>query len=279
LYIPLLPRNFCAVLDAPVPYLCGLVRECWSHAEPFISPETIVVDLDRNTITYGTETPKIPDAPAKKWNKLHNSLQESVGHLHWKAHGLEESYQSMMALKAKNRSMEQLLRQEQAGQGRRQWMEKLDGLDRAFNLAYTPDSKLLEDYYYRSNDGGGDDTELQQTPWDKVQEAFLRFFVAILKNYRRYLCIPPATAAKEIEDPHHHPYGSTSSIAGRAQQPSFDVAAFLAAQPADSAPFLYQMCMSQQFDTFITRRLYSPGEPDLIFFDQSIGTSDLRLFH
>jgi DENN (AEX-3) domain/uDENN domain/dDENN domain len=282
LYIPLLPRNFCAVLDAPVPYLCGLVRECWSHAEPFISPETIVVDLDHNTITYGNETPRIPEVPAKKWNKLHNSLQETVGHLHWKTHGLEESYRAMMTLKPKQRSMEQLLRQEQAGQGRPQWMEKLDGLDRAFNLAYTPDSKLLEDYY-RSNYGGGDDGELQQTPWDKVQEAFLRFFVAILKNYRRYLFIPllaatsPDTKATD-EDPHHHPYSSSGSISGRAQQPSFDVAAFLAAQPAHSAPFLYQMCMSQQFDSFITRRMYSPGEPDLIFFDQSIGTSNYSFF-
>ena len=35
------------MLDAPVPYLCGVVRENWLYAQQFVSRETIIVDLDR----------------------------------------------------------------------------------------------------------------------------------------------------------------------------------------------------------------------------------------
>lgn len=45
---------------------------------------------------------------------------------------------------------------------------------------------------------------------------------------------------------------------------------FIAAQNPENQPFLAELCGTQQFDDYITKRLYSPGEPDVIFFDQSI---------
>jgi pentatricopeptide repeat protein len=59
-------------------------------------------------------------------------------------------------------------------------------------------------------------------------------------------------------------------------KPSFDRIAYVASQRDDITPFLSEMCMTQSFDDFLTRKMYSPGEPDLIFFDQSIDAKNNR---
>ena len=46
--------------DAPMPYLCGITRQNFSHAVGDISDETIVVDLDQNLITTGDEMLPFP---------------------------------------------------------------------------------------------------------------------------------------------------------------------------------------------------------------------------
>ena len=100
-------------------------------------------------------------------------------------------------------------------------------------------------------DFGGEDTNGAdgQSAWDALQESFLRFFVAVLKDYRRYLVFP--SAAKK----HAGGFRATRLVAG---------------QEAGWAPFLTELCGTHHFDRFVTRRLYGPGEPDVTFFDQSI---------
>ena len=280
LYIPLLPRALCPVLDAPgtfvvwtsciiggggtthahsmeqqtvswthiifvgccgltcfydtVPYLCGIVRENWLHAQAFLSGETVVVDLDRNTVVVGDAVPPSPPFPSKKFHKLQACLSETVGHVYWRARGLEKEYRIAMTKKPGKRQLD-VLKQRQSS--RIVWQEKLAGLDHAFNLAYTPDSPNL------LSDTLPDDERAQ---WDRVQSGYLRFFTALFKEYRKYL-----------------------ARAGT-KQASFDRIGFLAAQKAEQAEFLVELCMSQGFDDFISRRMFSPGEPDLVFFDQSI---------
>ena len=243
LYVPLLPRMMSPMLDAPVPYLCGIARENWLHAQMFVSGDTIVVDLDHNTVKLGDAVSPLPAAPAKKYNKLKATLSETVGHVFWRARGLERDYREVMKKKSHKRYPE-LLRYKRGASG--SWMEKLSGLDHAFNLAYTPDSaNLLNDTL----------PEGEQKMWDRVQETFLRFFVALLKDYRRFLTIPKQSNKLGAPPP---------------LKPTFDRIGFLAGQKPESAEFLVEMCMTQQFDDFLTRRMYSPGEPDLVFFDQSI---------
>jgi pentatricopeptide repeat protein len=242
LYVPLLPRMFCPVLDAPVPFLCGVVRENWLHAQEFLCADSIVVDLDHNTVTFGPDVPIIPPPPAKKWNKLNSSLTELVADVFWRARGMEEDFQKLKNLPQK-RSTEKL--RQQAGKGTsQQWNERLSSLDNAFSLAYTPDSpNLLNDRL----------PETEQAKWASVQEAFHQFFVAALKDYRKFL-----TPADEDT------------------KPSFDSIAFLAYQKSINVPFVSEMVMTQQFDDFLTRRMYSPGEPELVFFDQSIDAKKNR---
>jgi pentatricopeptide repeat protein len=243
LFVPLLPRMLCPILDAPVPYLVGLVRENWLHAQQYVSRDAIVVDLDRNTVKFGELVQPIPALPQKKYGKLAMTLTESVGHVFWRARGLEKEYQSMLLKKPSKRVLPSL------SSSGNQWNEKLESLDHAFNLAYTPDSPNL------LNDTLSDD---EQNMWAKVQEGFLRFFVALFKGYGKYLCMPDITDGVP---------------AGR---PTFDLVGFCSTQKAERAEFLVDVCMTQQFDDFLTRRMYSPGEPDLVFFDQSISAKKNR---
>lgn len=235
LYVPLLPRFICPMLDAPVPYLCGVAREDWSHALNFVSRETIIVDLDRNTVATGELTPTFVPPPSKKWLKLKTAVEETAGHLFWKTRGVEDEYHNLMNGRriGLRRNLANLQKK-----GSLRWKEQLHSFDHAFRLAYTPTSLNL------LNDAASD---YEQSQWDRVQEAFLRFFVALLKEYRRYMTLPegnnPGTFNKE---------------------------AFIASQKPENQPFLAELCETQQFDDYVTKRIYSPGEPDVIFFDQSI---------
>lgn len=238
LYVPLLPRMFSPMLDAPVPFLCGIVRENKLYAEQFIADDVMIVDLDHNSIKLSSSFPPLPPPPAKKWNKLQSILNELVGSVFWRIRGKEDDYfRTRLSPKKVER-----LRGENVGSPC--WTERLANLDHAFNLAYTPDSpNLLNDSM----------PETEQTKWANVQEAFHQFFVSTLKNYRTFLT--PAVGSS---------------------RPSFDRDAFLGQRKMAHVPFLAEMLTTQQFDAFLTRRMYSPGEPDLIFFDQSIDAKKNR---
>ncbi|KAL3914284.1 MAG: hypothetical protein SGILL_006164 [Bacillariaceae sp.] len=251
LYVPMLPRFLCPMLDAPVPYLCGVTRDNWMLAQEHVSDETIVVDLDRNHVMFGQNTEELPPVPGKKWSKLQNSMQEIAGDLFWKARGLEAEYHLFMQNKMNENDVKQALKQK--GEGI--WREKLQTIDHAFNLQFTPSSEQLIK-----------ETEVdqhEQSQWDRVQEAFLRFFVAVLKDYRRFLHVPDSSKLGQPEP------GSLDWMEW-SNKHTFDRTEFIAAQKKLYEGYLSELCATQQFDEFMTKRLYSPELPDIIFFDQSI---------
>jgi pentatricopeptide repeat protein len=247
LYIPLVPRFLSPMLEAPFPYLCGVIGENWMHARQFVADETMIVDLDANTVTFGARPPQMPPTPPKKWEKLQDALYECAGELFWETRGLVDAHRQLKNHKISRKQFDRV--REELGDQR--WKEKLQGFDFAFNLAYTPDSpNLLSDT----------SEEKHQSQSDKAQEAFLRFLVSTLKGYSNFLRTP------DSESPE-----SPSSIHKRwSQHRSFDRDGFIASQRPEFQPFVKELCMTQQFDDFITKRLYSPGESDVIFFDQSI---------
>jgi pentatricopeptide repeat protein len=233
LYVPMLPKMLCPMLDAPVPYLCGIVRDNHTYAKQFLSVETIVVDLDFNSVKYGPEVPAIPSPPTKKWIKLRKGLEDAIGDVFWKSRGSEKVYNLLVEEEpqAHKRSYAKLRGKVQSSQ----WNEKLSTLDHAFNLAYTPESPNLEG-----------STEAEQSKMDAVQDSFLRFFVSVMKNYRKYLVSP------------------------KKSRHLFQTDRFLEGLSVRNDPFTAELTMTQHFDDFITRRMYSPGEPDIKFFEQSI---------
>lgn len=248
LYIPLLPKFLSPMLDAPVPYLVGVGRENWISAKQNLNEETIVVDLDTNEVTFGRYAPPFPTAPTKKWGKLKAALEEGGGEVFWKTRGLETEYRQMLKGKMSVRHLNKL----RDSRGMVGWKEKLRGYDDAFNLAYTPDSLHIS--YAETNQ----QNELSR--WEKVQESFLRFFVSTLKSYRKFL---------HITEP--SPFESPDAKSKRwTNRKTFDREGYVAWQKPEHQEFYNGICMTQQFDDFVTKRMYSPGEPDVIFFDQSI---------
>ncbi len=251
LYVPLLPKFLCPILDAPVPYLCGVSRDNWISVQKFVSDETIVVDLDRNSVMFGQRTMDLPPVPGKKWHKLYHSLRDIAGHLFWRGRGLETEYNEFVENKISHKKFEEIAKEK----GEQVWKEKLSTLDQAFNLQYTPDSENLLNYE------GIDDKK--QNQWDRLQEAFLRFFVALLKDYRKFLYVPDTSKLGSLSP-------SSDDWLHWGKNHKFEADKFIASQKPEYYSYLSELCMTQQFDDFITKRLYSPELPDVIFFDQSI---------
>jgi pentatricopeptide repeat protein len=231
--------------------LCGVSRDNWIAVRKFVSDETIVVDLDRNRVMFGQQTMQLPPVPGKKWLKLQNSLQEIAGHLFWRGRGLEAEYHQFVDNKISQSDFKEIAEQK----GEQVWKEKLLTLDQAFNLQYTPDSEHI------SNDTISDETE--QNQWDRLQEAFLRFFVALLKDYRKFVHVPDASKLGS-------PSPTSEDWLDWGKNHKFETDKFIASQKPEYFYYLSELCSTQQFDDFITKRLYSPQLPDVIFFDQSI---------
>lgn len=256
LYIPVLPRFLTPMLDAPMPYLCGISRENFPHAVGDISDETVVVDLDRNIITMGSQTPDLPILPQRRKMKLEAALEKHAGQVFWKARGLtKDDVENIRAIGDANAMAEML------GRADAVWDEKLCVMDEAFYLAHSPDSmSILYD-----KDDTSLDTDRKQSRWDAVQEAFLRFYVAILKDYQKFL--PSST--NDLKSWRASMSG-TSDLRFLADE-------FVASQRLDFQPFLEELVSTQQFDDFITRRIYNAGKAsDLTFFDQSIDAKKNR---
>jgi len=111
--------------------------------------------------------------------------------------------------------------------------------DEAFSIAPSPENMDDEE----------DDDLSPQTNHDAIQEAFLRFYVAVLLNYRKFLMFPTE----------NNPLNC-----------GFQTTPFLDSQKSEFQKFLKQLTATQMFDSFITKRLYSPGLDDVTFFDESI---------
>lgn len=248
LYIPILPMFLSPMLDAPFPYLCGITRANFNQAIDNISQETIVVDLDQNLITRGEHMPPFPPMPLRRRTKLETILKKSVGDIFWNVRGVtkteveffeeNEGQPSTGISKTPTTDMNKTLRI---------WKEKLYSYDDAFNLAFTPDSENI----MNEERSHGIVHEFVQSKWDCVQEAFLGFFSTMLRDHKRFI-----------------------SINGNNR--SFRMNQFLNAQRTDYKPFLKALAQTQHFDCYITKAMYTPEEPEVIFFDQSIAAKRNR---
>jgi len=256
LYIPVLPRFLSPMLDAPMPYLCGISRENFPHAVGDISEETVVVDLDRNIITMGQHTPDLPSLPHRRKMKLEAALENHAGEVFWQARGLTTAQVEEARASGDENELAMLL-----GKADAVWDEKISTLDDAFKCSPAPDSmSLLYD------DAIGSSNDKKQSRWDAVQEAFLRFYVSMLKDYRKFLPPSPKDTRSSWRD-----FGGIDG-GGR-----FMVEDFMKAQRPEFQPFLEELVGTQQFDDFITKRMYNAGNaPDVTFFDQSIDAKKNR---
>mmetsp|Transcript_37928 Transcript_37928/g.79443 ORF Transcript_37928/g.79443 Transcript_37928/m.79443 type:complete len:1602 (+) Transcript_37928:129-4934(+) len=248
LYIPCLPKFLTPMLDAPVPYLCGISREIFPFAVADISDETVVVDLDRNVITMGRQTPDLPFLPHRRKLKLEETLEKHAGDVFWKARGLTALEVQQARLDGDEDQLAKML-----GTADAVWDEKICTMDDAYNLAHGPASMSI----LHSEDVT--DTDRKQSRWDAVQEGFLRFYVSMLKDYRKFM--PSVSTNKQSN------WRNPDSV----DDGRFLSDEFIQSQLPDFHPFLEELLGTQQFDDFVTRRMYNAGDaPDIKFFDQSI---------
>jgi len=136
--------------------------------------------------------------------------------------------------------------------------------DDAFNLACAPDAAALEfdDDALAGRDNG---VLKKQSRWDAVQEAFLRFYVSSLLDYKKFI---PTTATDSRT--------SWRGKEGRCEL-RYNSDEFVNAAPSDFQPFLSELVSTQQFDDFISRRMYNGSDaPDVKFFDQSVDAKKNR---
>lgn len=259
LYIPVLPRSLSPMLDAPMPYLCGISRENFAYAVPDIGDETVVVDLDRNVITVGPEAPELPPLPHKRRVKLEAALNQHAGDVFWNARGF-----TRQEADAVRRLGSAAATAEMKENAESLWCERIRTVDEAFNLAHAPDSTSI--LYNDNANADADEALAKQSRWDAIQEAFLRFYVAMLKEYRKFL---PLEVATDTQLSWRGPDGNSEL--------RFQTEEFVMSQRSDFQPFLEELTSTQQFDDFITKRIYNAGnEPDVAFFDQSIDAKKNR---
>eukprot|EP00984_Skeletonema_dohrnii_P021578 scaffold10823_cov126-Skeletonema_dohrnii-CCMP3373.AAC.2 len=259
LYIPVLPRSLCPMLDAPMPYLCGISRANFPYAVQEISDETIVVDLDRNVITMGPNCPELPPLPHKRRQKLEATLKANVGNVFWEARNLDKDDMLKVKNTGSNTAMKIML--EKAGTV---WEDKVKARDDAFNLACAPDAAALE---FDDDALAGSDSGVlpKQSRWDSVQEAFLRFYVSSLQDYKKFI----PTKSTDTRS-------SWRGKDGRCEL-RYNSEEFVHAAPSDFQPFLSELVMTQQFDDFISRRMYNASDdPGMKFFDQSVDAKKNR---
>ena len=263
-YIPVLPTFLIPMLSAPMPFLCGINKTNLADALYDLSRECVLVDLDKNTVTLGPDTPPLPPLPPSQEAALHQLLEENVGMIFREARSLtkNDDYSDSGAhLPSHVKMMAEAM-----------WESRLCLFDEAFHLMYTPEESRKN--LLNGNDASG--LELserdisnplsmmtisaeeknaptrKQSQWDAVQEGFLDTFVYLLRNYRKYLVFPSK-----------HNEGSYGGAGFRSKE-------FIESQRYDMRGFLEQLIGTQMFDNFITKRLYGSGEADVAFFDMAV---------
>jgi len=263
-YIPLVPKFLIPILSAPMPFFCGIDKASLAEALYDLSPECVVVDLDKNLVTLGPETEALPPIPPQQAASLKLQLEINVGMVFREARSFtrnDDYSDSGSHLPAHVKQMAEGM-----------WEGKLSLFDEAFHLIFTPeesrknllngnDTSGMEWNDRDANDqarilasSSGDKSFAlrKQSEWDAVQEAFLDTFVYLLRNYRKYLVFPSK-----------HNEGNYGGAGFRSKE-------FVENQRLDMRGFLNQFIGSQMYDNFVTKRLYGSGESDVAFFDLAV---------
>lgn len=263
-YIPLLPKFLIPILSAPMPFFCGIDKASLAEALYDLSPECVVVDLDKNLVTLGPETEALPPLPPQQASSLKSELEINAGMVFREARSLtrnDDYSDSGSHLPSHVKQMAEGM-----------WESKLSLFDEAFHLMFTPeesrknllngnDTSGMEWNDRDANDqarimaaSGGDKSFAlrKQSEWDAVQEAFLDTFVYLLRNYRKYLVFPSK-----------HNEGNYGGAGFRSKE-------FVENQRLDMRDFLEQFVGTQMYDNFVTKRLYGSGESDVAFFDLAV---------
>jgi len=177
----------------------------------------VVVDLDNNTVTVPEASGPLPAPPPRRAAKLRAALRQHGGAFERR--------------------------------GARWAEDALSSWDHAFAYGPRPD---FDESPFGDAAAASATAALPAPPqWPEVREAFLRFFVALLRDYRKHLVYPSKEEPEPVD--------------------VFANAAYLASQAPDSTGFLTELVAAQGFQSFCAARVsQDPEDSEVIFFDESI---------
>jgi hypothetical protein len=236
-YIPVLPHFLVPILSAPMPFLCGIDKRYLAHTLEDLSMECIVVDLDKNQVSLGVKTPRLPSLPRHIYNSLYGKLEEKAGGFYREVRSLRKSdNMSEMGI---------YLDPEVKSMADAMWESRLCLFDEAFMLTFTAEERRKNWLNGDEFSSGNEEVRIltlkerqeslcAQSVWDAVQEAFLETYCFLLRSYRKYLVFPSKK-------------GVDGGGSGGAYGGGFRSCEFLASQRVDVREFLEELVGSQMF--------------------------------
>ena len=212
-----------------MPFVCGMQTSLYTEVNDEIPDNVVVVDIDNDAVFIPDMTSaENPQLPEKEEQKLVKALQEIAEPVRLNRVG--------------------------AGEDDVMWKEtRLILMDSAFSFS------LRADQF-------DDDNGMLERDWYKLRVAFLRFFVAMLREYKKYVVTKNQKKKKTGQS-------SSNSSSSSSSMKFFDTNSFVDAQRGSSKTFLKMFKQTHTFCKFMDDCVHENQEEanyDVKFFNESI---------
>jgi hypothetical protein len=308
-YIPVMPSSMTDILDAPVPFLVGLHSDYLTQNPPETRPTGVIfVDVDRDEVHLGFDESSgmghvmrtTLSAPEKEMTKLREKLEEHAnvllncnGNL-FTGNGdvLPNTHRDTWAIPATDGTSSARTANnggrnsgDESSKDRRRTRRDRDKILEVSDLAFPNNEHLLPINHFATEQGmvlqkqgagrggirfkGGTeaeriglnveatqlsliDTALNETgdgfSVKEIRSAFLRFFVSVLRHYDKHVNLKSNS----------QPFNRDGFMKESSHLNS------------ESHEFTVNLLQSQMFERFIEERISNPGQPEIMFFNESI---------
>lgn len=174
-YIPILPSKLIGALSAPFPCIFGVFADVYQQNASSVSPDTVRVFLDDNRVDFGSlgPPPKFPDG---RYKKLINAIIHNVS---WLTKSGDLAYTSQL-WKLERLSLFDDALTDVTNMPMDAFWQKPENISKGAFLAGNPRAAAKRIMQPRSSLTAATVND------QAIREAFLKFFVAMLKDYKRF---------------------------------------------------------------------------------------------
>lgn len=248
-YMPLLPYTLMEMLHAPVPYIAGILNSYISRSFNSLPNDVVLVDLDRDQIFLSKKI-RLPSPPEKDWNKLKQHLK-NINNLQNRSVNIEKQLSNT----GKILKLNSILEENHIGMADLAFLQKdefrpinahefttisgmkISNLNMNRTVRSRPAQKSTSRFSRKATQEPKPQTQSEtSTKSSEYRNGFLRFFVKLLVDYRKYILNSPS---KE---------NSTDEL--------FNKGKFIGDSPESSKPILRCLTETQMFEQFIEQRTY-----------------------
>jgi hypothetical protein len=261
-YVPILPSKLIGILSAPVPCIFGVHSDVYKQNESLVSPEIVKVFLDDNQVDCGELGPP-PKFPEGRYRKLINAIIQNVS---WLTKTGDLAYANQLWKMERLTLFDDALTDVTNNPMDTFWRSPAASLP----FSMTSTNKSLGNERLHPNSGmtgnalsaaaklSNPRASIRESKVNDqaIREGFLKFFVAMLKDYKRFLIFTDS---------------SDNSLNMHMIQERFRFDDFIREQPSEWRPLLETLKDLQAFSNFLDDRIaLNKLDRDVIFFDESI---------